>query len=244
MDNKAVILVVEDETVISNILMAKLKTMGYRPIPAYTGKEATSLAASHCPDLVLLDLGLPDIDGMEVLASIRRWSSVPIVVLSARQRDEDIVQALDNGADDYITKPFNNAILMARIRNALRKHPIWKADQNQMRQSFQNGSLIIDYDKRIVTVDGQEVHLTPAEYKMLAFLARNAGKVVTYSAICKELWGPYVGDKRTLRVNMANLRRKIESNSADPRFILTEIGVGYRMIDSDEPENDKEPNLP
>ena len=184
--------------------------------------------------LVLLDLGLPDLDGMEVLAAIREWSKLPIIIVSARQNEQNIVSALDHGADDYITKPFNNSILMARIRSALRKGIAVKPDQNRLIQTFDLGRLRIDYDRRLVLEDEKEIHLTPVEYKIITILAQNAGRVITYDSLLNELWGPYSGDNRILRVNMANLRRKIELNSADPKYILTEVGVGYRMIEADE----------
>lgn len=191
------------------------------------------MAFSHCPALVLLDLGLPDIDGMEVLAAIRAWSMVPVIVVSARVQDTDIVMALVTGADDYIVKPINNLVLMARIRTALRKNITWTTQNTLMYQSFGEGYLSIDYDKRVVTVGSEPVHLTPIEYKILALLASNAGRVMTHAVLRRELWGPYATDNQALRVNMANLRRKIERNSADPQYILTEVGVGYRMADCD-----------
>lgn len=235
MDNKPVILVVEDEKGIGDFLKAQLESNAYRVVQATTGEQAVGLAASHCPDLVLLDLGLPDMDGMGVLASIRGWSALPVVVVSARRQEDDIVQALDAGADDYITKPFSNSVLMARVRTALRNKGLAAgAAPAQNRQSFGGGGLSIDHEKRLVAARGEDVHLTPIEYKILALLAQNAGQVVTHAAIRRELWGPYAGDNRILRVNMANLRRKIETNSADPQFVLTEVGVGYRMVDADE----------
>ncbi|MGI6004009.1 MAG: response regulator [Christensenellales bacterium] len=229
MDNKHVIMVVEDEKAIRDFLKAKLEADCYRVSAVSSGKEAILLAASHCPDLILLDLGLPDMDGMEVLKSIRGWSAVPVVVVSARQQEADIVSALDHGADDYVTKPFSNSVLMARVRTALRKGTALKTDNTLLNQYFDLEGLRIDYDRRLVTVDGGAVHLTPIEYRILVLLAVNSGRVLTYEFFRRELWGPYGGDNRTLRVNMANLRRKIEKNPADPQYILTEIGVGYRM---------------
>jgi two-component system KDP operon response regulator KdpE len=235
MENKPVILIVEDDPLIAEFLVAKLEASGYRTHLATNGKEAISMAFSHCPALVLLDLGLPDIDGMEVLAALRAWSIVPVIVVSARLQDADIVLALDTGADDYIVKPINNLVLMARIRTALRKNITRMTQNTLMHQSFGGGHLCIDYDRRLVTVDGDSVHLTPIEYKILARLASNAGRVMTYAVLRRELWGPYATDNQVLRVNMANLRRKIESNSADPQYILTEVGVGYRMAECDTP---------
>ncbi|MBP1758147.1 MAG: two component transcriptional regulator, winged helix family [Firmicutes bacterium] len=235
---RPLILVVEDERAIADFLSAQLSTSHYRVLTACTGAQAISMATSHCPDLVLLDLGLPDRDGLEILADIRTWSALPIVIVSARNQEEDIVQALDHGADDYITKPFSNSVLMARVRTALRKRFANGEGPARTKQSFGDGRLSIDYGKRLITTHEGQLHLTPVEYKMLTLLAQNAGQVLTYSLLRKELWGPYAGDNRALRVNMANLRRKIEENSADPQFLLTEIGVGYRMIESDDEEFD------
>lgn len=235
MENKPVIMVTEDEKAISDFLRARLEADGYRVLPVFTGKEAISLASSHCPDLVLLDLGLPDIDGTEVLTAIRGWSAVPIIVVSARQQEQDVVQALDAGADDYITKPFSNSVLMARVRTALRKGAAGNNPRKGER-TFDGGALRVDYDKRLVTAHGEKVHVTPIEYKLLVLLSQHAGRVMTYAVICRELWGPHVGDNRAVRVNMANLRRKIEKNAADPRYILTEVGIGYRMVENDETE--------
>jgi len=229
---KSTILIVEDEKSISDFLSAKLAASGYRPLPVFTGGEALSLAASHCPDLILLDLGLSDVDGLEVLKNLRSWSAVPVIIVSARQGEEEIVQALDRGANDYITKPFSNSVLLARVRTALRSPGGRSVGPVRQPQSFDGGKLCIDHDKRLVLLEDIPVHLTPAEYKILTLLAQNAGRVITYTALRKELWGPYAGDNRALRVNMANLRRKIEENAADPKYILTEVGVGYRMIES------------
>ena len=224
-------MIVEDEEAIIEFISIKLELQGYRTLKAANGQEAISLASSHCPDLILLDLGLPDMDGMEVLESIRSWSLVPVIVVSARHEEKFIISALDSGADDYITKPFNNAILMARIRTALRKGHISKIKSSKVNQSFSLGDLYIDYDKRIVTVDGQVVHLTPIEYRIIVLLSLNAGTVLTHEFLCRELWGPYAGKSKALRVNVANLRRKIEKDTADPQYILTEMGVGYRMLE-------------
>lgn len=233
MKNKPLIMIVEDEKTISDFLTVKLESVDYKVLSVITGEEAISLAASYCPDLILLDLGLPDICGMEVLKSIKKWSSLPIIIVSARQDENNIVQALDEGADDYITKPFNNSVLMARVRTALRKSVEHKMRNISLCQTFNNGILAINYDKRRVTKDNNEIHLTPIEYKIITILSQNSGRVMTYGAIRKELWGPYAGDNRILRVNMANLRRKIECNSSDPKYMLTEIGVGYRMMEAD-----------
>ncbi len=234
MKNKHVIMIVEDEEAIMEFLSIKLEAQGYRTLKAFNGEEGISFAASHCPDLILLDLGLPDMDGMEVLKSVRSWSLIPVIIISARHEEKTIVSALDNGADDYITKPFNNSILMARIRTALRNGHMTKIKNGKSKHSFQSGELYIDYDKRVVTIGREPVHLTPIEYRIIVLLTLNAGTVLTHEALCRELWGPYVNKSKALRVNVANLRRKIERNAAEPQYIITEIGVGYRMAE----END------
>ena len=231
MKNKHLIMIVEDEEAIIEFISVKLELQGYRTLKAVNGQEAISLATSYCPDLILLDLGLPDRDGMEVLGAIRSWSLVPVIIISARQEEKFIVSALDSGADDYITKPFNNVILMARIRTALRKGHISKIMNSKLNESFHLGNLHIDYDKRIVTVDNCLIHLTPIEYRIIVLLSLNAGTVLTHEFLCRELWGPYVDKSKALRVNVANLRRKIEKDTADPQYILTEMGVGYRMLE-------------
>ena len=242
MKNKPVIMLVEDDKAIRQVIEAQLEANDYRVLVAMGGQEAISLASSHCPDLILLDLGLPDIDGMEVLTAIRQWAAVPIIIVSARRQEDGIVKALDIGADDYVTKPFNNSVLMARVRTALRKGNVLKVDNSLINQTFELGDLFIDYDRRLVTVGGEAVHLTPIEYRSLVLLAVNAGRVLTYDFFRKELWGPHAKDNRPLRVNMANLRRKIENNPADPQYILTEIGVGYRMVEdkTDDERNEEE----
>lgn len=230
MNNKVKILVVEDEESISNFISTTLKAHEYIVVTARTGKEALSIIPSHCPDLILLDLGLPDVDGMEVLQKIREWSNIPIVVVSARTEEADKVSALDLGADDYIAKPFGTSELLARIRTALR-HSI-KGLSNTAQDVFELRGLKINFDKRQVTVDGKDVHLTQIEFKLVSLLAKSAGRVLTYDSIITELWGPYaVKDNQILRVNMANIRRKLEKNPAQPQYIFTEVGVGYRMAE-------------
>ncbi len=226
--NKPLIMVVEDEDGIGNFIYAVLHSNEYRTIRATKGKEAISMAAAYCPDVILLDLGLPDMDGIEVLCSIRQWSHCPVIVVSARGHEREKVEALDSGADDYITKPFGTAELLARIRTAIR-HKEKSADATVKDSKLTLDQLEIDYDKRLVFLRGAEVHLTPIEYKIIVLLSRNLGKVLTYEAILKEIWGPYANDLQTLRVNMANIRRKLEKNPAEPRYIVTEVGVGYRM---------------
>ncbi len=238
MRNKPLILLVSDGKDACDSLSAGLLAGQYRVLPAFSGKDAIALASSHCPDLVLLDPDLPDIDGLEVLDSLRAWSGTPVVVVSARKRDEDVVDALDRGADDYVTRPFSNCVLMARIRCALRKGMALGSGAARPKQSFGEGALCIDHERRLVTLLGKKVHLTPMEFKVLRLVSGNPGGVITYDSLRRALWGPYAGDNRTLRVNMANLRRKIERNPADPQFIQTEVGVGYRMMESDAPRKD------
>lgn len=225
------ILVVEDDETIGNFISAVLTANGYKVVRCTSGKEAIQMNASHVPDLILLDLGLPDMDGLEVLKNIRTWSKVPIVVVSARGYEREKVQALDMEADDYIVKPFGTSELLARIRTALRHGIRSREGEEKQQSSVTIGELEIDFDKRIVQMAGERVHLTPIEYKILALLSRNPGKVLTHDYIMKETWGPYANESRTLRVNMANIRRKIEKNPGEPQYILTEMGVGYRMAD-------------
>lgn len=230
---KTKILLVEDEVNIRNFVSAVLTANNYQVLTAGTGKDAYAMITSHCPDAVILDLGLPDVDGATVIRSVREWSQIPIIVVSARNQERDKVDAFDLGADDYITKPFGTAELLARVRNALR-HADLRGGNPQVLQSgiFKTGDLTIDYDKRQVLIDGENVHLTQNEYKIVALLGRYAGKVLTYDYILKELWGPSAkGDNKILRVNMANIRRKIEKNPAEPQYIHTEVGVGYRITE-------------
>ena len=229
------ILVVEDEKSISGFIRAILTANGYDVIVAHSGSEAFSMISSHCPNLVVLDLGLPDMDGMDIIESVRQWTMLPIIVVSARTHETDKVAALDKGADDYITKPFGAAELLARVRVAIR-HARTGVGGAGLSSSgkFTAGELSIDYDKHQVLVAGENAHLTQNEYKIVALLSRCAGKVLTYDFIMKELWGPQSkGSNQILRVNMANIRRKIERNPAEPQYILTEVGVGYRMIEGD-----------
>ncbi len=228
---KANILIVEDEALINHLLAKLLREHGYTPIQSFTGAEALSLASSHCPDLILLDLGLPDMDGMEVMDTLGKWSNTPLIVVSARQDEGQRVEALDSGADDYITKPFSNQDLLARIRSVLRRSQKPATSSLSALGRFTLGTLSIDYDSHMVTVGGEAVHLTPIEYKILSLLSLNAGKVLTYHNITREIWGPYSEGHQLLRVNMANIRRKIEKQPADPLYIQTEVGVGYRMVD-------------
>lgn len=229
------ILVVEDEHSISNFISAILTANDFDVIAAHNGQEAYSMITSHCPDAVILDLGLPDMDGMKIIRAVREWSKLPIVVVSARTHERDKVEALDAGADDYITKPFGTSELLARIRTAIR-HTRTADTGGKIGETglFKAGSMTIDYDKHHVYIDGTDVHLTQNEYKIVSLLGKYAGKVLTYDFIIKELWGPAAnGDNQILRVNMANIRRKIEKNPAAPEYIFTEVGVGYRMVEGE-----------
>ena len=232
---KQKVLIVEDDHSISNFLRTVLTANGFDAITAKNGHEAYSMLNSHRPELVLLDLGLPDIDGMQFIHDLRKWSQLPIIVVSARTHEHDKVSALDAGADDYLTKPFGTSELLARIRTAMRH--IRTADPNSSIRSsgvIRAGDLTIDYDKRHAYVDGEDARLTQNEFKIVALLGRFAGKVLTYDYIIKEIWGPSAsGDNQILRVNMANIRRKIEKNPAAPQYIFTEVGVGYRMLEAD-----------
>lgn len=231
MDIKPMVLVIEDEDAICNFITAILNSNGYRVAKSNTGKDGLSVAVSYNPDVILLDLGLPDIDGVEVLKSIRQWSKIPVVVVSARGHEREKVEVLDLGADDYIVKPFGTPELLARIRTALRHSPQSMGGELNGAEKVTIGDLEIDFGKRMVLLDGNMVHLTPVEYKILALLSKNAGKVLTHDYIIKEIWGIYADNSHTLRVNMANIRRKIESNPGIPKYILTEMGVGYRMAE-------------
>jgi two-component system KDP operon response regulator KdpE len=231
MINKLTVLLIEDELAISNFISTVLTHNDYNVIKAENGWNAIKLATSYCPDLILLDLGLPDMDGIEVLKNIRGWSSIPIIVVSARGHEREKVEALDLGADDYITKPFGTSELLARIRTAVRHSHKVKEESYPELNKVVVGGLSIDYDKRIVKVEEKEIHLTPIEYRIIVLLSKNVGKVLTHDYIMKEIWGPYINENQTLRVNMANIRRKIEANPAEPKYIVTEVGVGYRMVD-------------
>jgi two-component system, OmpR family, KDP operon response regulator KdpE len=227
--NSPLILVVEDELPIRRFLHAALDGEGYRLIDAENGERGLRVAAQQPPDLVILDLGLPDIDGQEVLRKLREWLTAPIIILSARDQEQEKVAALDSGADDYLTKPFSTGELLARIRVALR-HAAASATEQDTR-SFSAGDLRVDLAARRVFVSEKEVHLTPLEYKLLLALVRNAGKVLTHRQLLKEVWGPlHVHETHYLRVYMAGLRRKVEANPAQPRHLLTEQGVGYRLV--------------
>ncbi|MBS6397254.1 MAG: response regulator transcription factor [Clostridiales bacterium] len=235
MDIKDRVLVVEDDKSIRNFFRTVLEANNYDVIMANTGAEAYSMITSQCPDVVILDLGLPDMDGMKILKSVRDWSGMPILVVSARTHEKDKVEALDLGADDYITKPFGTSELLARLRTAIRHaRAASQAPEGMQTGVFRSGGMLIDYDKHRVYIDGNDANLTQNEYKLVSLLGRYAGKVLTYDFIIKEIWGPNMkNDNRILRVNMANIRRKIEKNPAQPQYIFTEVGVGYRIVDPD-----------
>lgn len=225
MNAKIHILTIEDDKSMCAYLAALLNKNGYRVTIAATGREGLSLAASLCPDLILLDLWLPDIDGFQVLRQLREWSRAPVIMVSACDEEQQKVHALDLGADDYVTKPFYPNELTARIRTALRHNR--SAAPNETYRSL---DLEIDFDKRSIHLAGSQIHLTQIEYQILSLLAQNAGRVLTYNAIMRHIWGPYAEkNNQILRVNMANIRRKIEENPAEPRYVFTEVGIGYRM---------------
>jgi two-component system KDP operon response regulator KdpE len=229
-DPNLMVLVVEDDRQMRRFLRTTLTALDYRVIEAQTLAEALTSVTTHNPDVILMDLGLPDGDGIALTGRIRSWSRVPIIVISARGREEDKVAALDEGADDYLTKPFGVNELLARIRAAIRRSAA--SSPGAEAAVLEVGPLRIDQARREVTADGREVRLTPIEFRLLVLLAANAGKVLTHRHILKEVWGPpYVGESHYLRVFMATLRRKVEPDPARPRFLLTEPGVGYRMRD-------------
>ena len=228
MPQQPTILIIEDDPEIRRFLRASLANHGYRLIESETGQRGLDLVADEHPDLVLLDLGLPDADGLSVIRRLRGWSQVPVIVISARGRDADKVKALDEGADDYLTKPFSVVELQARMRVALRHAT---QDQEEARQPiFTLGNLRVDLERRQVHVAEIETHLTPIEFRILATLIKHSGKVVTHRQLLKEVWGPdSVFENHYLRVYMTHLRRKIEPNPAQPQFILTDPGIGYRL---------------
>jgi two-component system KDP operon response regulator KdpE len=228
MSTSALLLLVEDEQAIRRFLRASLTAEGYRLVEAETGQQAVKLAAQQPPDLVILDLGLPDVDGQDVLRQLREWLQAPIIVLSVRDQEQQKIAALDGGADDYLTKPFSTGELLARIRVALRHAARVRGERES--STFTCADLAVDLAARKVLVRETEVHLTPIEYKLLTCLVRHAGKVLTHRALLKEVWGPqHVEETHYLRVFMASLRRKIEADPAQPRYLLTEQGVGYRL---------------
>ena len=230
--SKKLILLVEDDKTIRKFISTALLTQDYDVKEAITGKEGISIAVSYSPDVVLLDLGLEDMDGIEVIKAIRQFSNIPIIVVSAREQDRDKVEVFDAGADDYLTKPFSIVELLARVRVAFRHSQVEAQQKDDVKSTFEVDKLLIDFDKRKVIVDDVEVHLTPIEYNILSLLAKHHGKVLTHNFIIKEIWGSViVNETKSLRVFMATLRRKIEKQPANPRYIITEVGVGYRLND-------------
>jgi len=227
-DSKPMVLLVEDELQMRTFVRLALTAHGYRVLEVETGREALQQAAAHTPDLVLLDLGLPDMDGLEVTRGIRQWSATPVIVISARGQERQKVEALDAGADDYLTKPFGSAELMARIRVALRHAA--RTAQDPLTSTVAIGALRIDLARRLVFVDEKEVHLTPIEYKLLVALSKHSGMVLTHKQLLDQVWGPgHATQMQYLRVYMAQLRQKLEENPAHPRYLVTEPGVGYRL---------------
>lgn len=238
-NNKFKILVVEDESNISSFIETLLETSGYHALVAHTCAMGLTLFASHTPDLVILDLGLPDRDGQEMIRQVRKKTLTPIIVLSARTTEQDKIQALDLGANDYITKPFGTGELMARVRAALRSgHRGWGTAPGGV---FRAQGLEINHERRKVFVDGQEIKLTQTEYNIVSFLSEHAGRVMTYAAIVRAIWGDMdCGSTKKLQVNMANIRKKLGSRPGSNTYILNELGVGYRMVDEDPSTEEQE----
>lgn len=229
---KTEILVIDDAPEIRNFLRGTFAEFGFNQIDAARGEEGLEKAAAQKPGLVLLDLGLPDMDGVEITRRLREWSTVPIIVISARANEKDKVQALEAGADDFVTKPFSMLELMARIKVALRHHEARRTGRNLAK--FTTGKIKVDLLKRLVTLDGQPVHLTPHEYSVLVLLVNNAGKLVTQKQLLREIWGPgCTKEGHYLRVYMGQLRRKLEEDPSNPQYILTEPGLGYRLVHKD-----------
>ena len=229
--NKSLILVVEDDNSVKNLITTTLKAHDYRYLTATNGADAILEASSHNPDIVLLDLGLPDIDGVDVIKKIRTWSNMPIIVISARSEDTDKIGALDAGADDYLTKPFSVEELLARLRVTQRRLNMVLNEAGAETSVFTNGKLRIDFAAGCAYLDGEELHLTPIEYKLLCLLAKNVGKVLTHTFITQNIWGSsWDNDIASLRVFMVTLRKKLEKDADSPQYIQTHIGVGYRMM--------------
>ena len=229
--NKLQILVVEDDAPVRNLITTTLKAHDYKHIIAENGEEAIRQASTCNPDIALLDLGLPDMDGVEVIKKIRTWSNMPIIVISARSEDSDKIEALDNGADDYLTKPFSVEELLARLRVTGRRLAMMQANDGANESVFTNGKLKIDYAAGCAFIDEEELHLTPIEYKLLCLMSKNVGKVLTHTFITQKVWGSsWDNDVASLRVFMATLRKKLEAAPDSPQYIQTHIGVGYRMM--------------
>ena len=234
MYQKISILVIEDEKSICDFIVRTLELNDYKVTSVQNGKDGLMAITSSIPDLILLDLGLPDMDGLDIIRQTRQWSTIPIIVISARVQEKEKVEALDLGADDYITKPFGTSELMARIRTAIRHSNKLQREDQMPSKIYRAKNLEIDFEKRLISLDGKEIHLTRVEYKIVSLLAMNSGRVITYDSLINQIWGPFAGDNnRILRVNMANIRRKIESNPGEPEYIFTELGVGYRMLEDE-----------
>jgi len=232
MNIKPLILIVEDDKPIRRFMKVSLEAQGYKCIETELGNTAITLIFSQNPNIIILDLGLPDIDGLKVIENVRDSTKARIIVVSARGREREKVEALDKGADDYLTKPFSVAELLARIRVALRQFNGVSDSQGDMLSEFNVKNLSIDFKKRRVTILNEEIHLTPMEYKLIELMSRYAGRVLTHKYIVDEIWGSYFeNDTQSLRVFMANIRRKIEKDPAQPQYIITEVGVGYRLVD-------------
>ena len=229
--NRILILIVEDDAPVRNLISTTLKTHDYRYLIASNGQNAIMEASTHNPDIVLLDLGLPDMDGVEIIKTIRTWSNMPIIVISARSEDTDKIEALDCGADDYLTKPFSVEELLARIRVTQRRLMLMNADTASSGPVFTNGNLKVDYAAGCAYLGDEELHLTPIEYKLLCLMTQNVGKVLTHTFITQKIWGSsWDNDVASLRVYMATLRKKLEAAPDSPQYIQTHIGVGYRML--------------
>lgn len=230
MNKTSTILVVEDDSAVRNLISTTLQAHNYKYLLASNGETAILEASSHNPDIILLDLGLPDIDGIEIIKKVRSWSNMPIIVISARSEDSDKIEALDAGADDYLTKPFSVEELLARLRVTLRRLS-YIENTNVHSSTFLNGGLKIDYSAGCAYLNDEELHLTPIEYKLLCVLLKNMGKVLTHTYITHEIWGSsWESDVASLRVFMATLRKKIEKEPSSPQYIQTHVGVGYRML--------------
>lgn len=234
-NGKPFILVVEDDTPVRNLISTTLKSQDYRYETASSGNQAVMAAASGNPDIILMDLGLPDMDGVEVIRKVRTWSTAPVIVISARSDDRDKVAALDAGADDYLTKPFSVEELLARLRSTMRRIRYLLRTRDTNSSVFENGELVVDYGAGTVFVGQKEIHLMPLEYSLLCLLSQNVGKVLTYQFILDKVWVNAIeSDMSSLRVYMASLRKKIETDKSRPKYIQTHIGIGYRMIRVDE----------
>ena len=229
METKHSLLIVEDEKAISNLIATTLETQGYHYEKASNGAQALMEITSHSPEIILLDLGLPDMDGVEIIRRVRSWSSVPIIVISARTEDQDKIEALDAGADDYLTKPFSVEELLARLRSTFRRISYIQSENGQVTTVFTNGDLKIDFAAAEVHMGEKELHLSPIEYRLLCELARNVGKVLTHQYLVNKVWeNVNVSDIPSLRVYMATLRKKIEPDRENPRYIQTRVGIGYK----------------